>query len=121
MLGNNVNSTYITSPPPGMPSLGISLPILVLIVKNLKRYFTYQVLILDDQNLRRRFRMTNIPGFNRKLPTVFTFPITLEEGWNELATNLSELCARVYGTRYIETLRIEIHPNCKLREVIHDF
>ncbi|CAG7731669.1 unnamed protein product [Allacma fusca] len=117
LSGVNINSTFISSPPSGNYSLGITLPVLVLIIKNMKKYFCYQVQIQDDRKFRRRFRLTNIPGFHRRQTTVCSYPLVLEEGWNELSVNLAELCFRSYGTQYVETVRIEIHANCRLREV----
>ncbi|KAI3792834.1 hypothetical protein L2E82_06725 [Cichorium intybus] len=51
IVGSNVQSTYIT--------LGIKLPFLVMIVKNMKKYFTFEIQVLDDKNVRRRFRASN--------------------------------------------------------------
>jgi hypothetical protein len=39
--------------------LGIKLPFLVMIIKNLKKYFSFEVTIIDDRNIRRRFRASN--------------------------------------------------------------
>jgi hypothetical protein len=39
--------------------LGIELPFLVMIIKNMKKYFTFEVQVLDDKNIRRRFRASN--------------------------------------------------------------
>lgn len=43
LIGNNVSTTYITCPADLTKTLGIKLPILVLIVKNMDRYFTFEV------------------------------------------------------------------------------
>lgn len=59
ILGANLQSTYITCPADPTATLGIKLPFLVLIVKNLSKYFTFEVQVLDDRNVRRRFRASN--------------------------------------------------------------
>lgn len=59
IVGSNVQSTYITCPADPAATLGIKLPFLVLIVKNLKKYFTFEIQVLDDKNVRRRFRSSN--------------------------------------------------------------
>ena len=58
----------------------------------------------------------------------------LDDGWNQIQFNLSGLFLRVhllpeinimnldftrraYGTNYIETLRVQIHANCRIRRV----
>ncbi|KAK2078621.1 hypothetical protein QBZ16_003461 [Prototheca wickerhamii] len=40
-------------------SLGIKLPVLVLVLKNLHQYFTFEVQVLDDTGIKRRFRASN--------------------------------------------------------------
>lgn len=59
IVGSNIQSTYITCPADPAATLGIKLPFLVIIVKNLKKYFTFEIQILDDKNVRRRFRASN--------------------------------------------------------------
>lgn len=59
IIGSNIQSTYITCPADPAATLGIKLPFLVMIVKNLKKYFTFEIQVLDDKNVRRRFRASN--------------------------------------------------------------
>lgn len=59
IIGSNIQSTYITCPADPAATLGIKLPFLVMIVKNLKQYFTFEIQVLDDKNVRRRFRASN--------------------------------------------------------------
>lgn len=47
------------SPADPQKTLGIKLPFLVMIIKNLKKYFSFEVQVLDDKNVRRRFRASN--------------------------------------------------------------
>merc|ERR1739848_202788 len=39
-MGTNVSTNYITAPADPQKTLGIKLPFLVMIIKNLKKYFT---------------------------------------------------------------------------------
>ena len=59
MMSTNVSTTYITCPADPYQTLGIKLPFLVMILKNVKKYFTFEVQVLDDKNVRRRFRASN--------------------------------------------------------------
>jgi len=43
IVGTNVSTTYITCPADAKKTLGIKLPFLVMIIKNLKKYFTFEV------------------------------------------------------------------------------
>ena len=46
--GTNVAPTYITCPIKPRLSLGIKLPFLVMIIKNMKKYFTFEIQILGE-------------------------------------------------------------------------
>ena len=59
IIGTNVSTTFLTCPADPKKTLGIKLPYLVMIVKNMKKYFTFEVQVLDDKNVRRRFRASN--------------------------------------------------------------
>lgn len=134
ILGTNVTTTYITCPQDPVKSLGIKLPFLVMIIKNMKKYFTFEVMvsiwnlrrhqsdfmqfqILDDKNVRRRFRASNYQSTTRVKPFICTMPMRLDEGWNQIQFNLADFTRRAYGTNYVETLRVQIHANCRIRRV----
>jgi len=90
------------------------LPILIL---QLRKYFTFEVMVLDDKNVRRRFRASNYQSTTRVKPFICTMPMRLDEGWNQIQFNLSDFTRRAYGTNYIETLRVQIHANCRIRRI----
>ena len=119
IMGTNVSTNYITCPVDPKKTLAIKLPFLVMIIKNvspspppsqpaslqLKKYFTFEVQVLDDKNVRRRFRASNYQSTTRVKPFICTMPMRLDEGWNQIQFNLSDFTRRAYGTNYIETLR----------------
>ncbi|CAH8673427.1 unnamed protein product [Schistosoma haematobium] len=107
LMGTNVSTTFITCPAEPKRSLGIKLPFLVMIIKNLKKYFTFEVLILDDKKIRRRFRASNYQSTTRVKPFICTMPMRLDEGWNQIQFNLCDFTRRAYGTNYVETLRVQ--------------
>ncbi|CAI5781979.1 DUF667 domain-containing protein [Podarcis lilfordi] len=111
------STTYITCPADPKKTLGIKLPFLVMIIKNLKKYFTFEVQVLDDKNVRRRFRASNYQSTTRVKPFICTMPMRLDDGWNQIQFNLSDFTRRAYGTNYIETLRVQIHANCRIRRI----
>ena len=104
-MGSNVATNYITCPADASKTLGVKLSFLVMIIKNLKKYFTFEVQVLDDKNVRRRFRASNYQSTTRVKPFICTMPMRLDEGWNQIQFNLSDFTRRAYGTNYIETLR----------------
>ena len=117
IMGTNVSTTFVTAPADPKQTLGIKLPFLVMIIKNLKKYFTFEVQVLDDKNVRRRFRASNYQSTTRVKPFICTMPMRLDEGWNQIQFNLSDFTRRAYGTNYIETLRVQIHANCRVRRI----
>lgn len=103
IVGTNVSTTYITCPADPSKTLGIKLPFLVMIIKNLKKYFTFEVQVcllcpaqrpvvlayvllqvLDDKNVRRRFRASNYQSTTRVKPFICTMPMRLDDGWNQI-------------------------------------
>lgn len=44
-------------------------------------------------------------------------PMRLDDGWNQIQFNLADFTRRAYGTNYVETLRVSVHANCRLRRV----
>ena len=95
--------------------------------------------MLDDKNVKRRFRASNYQSTTRVKPFICTMPMRLDEGWNQIQFNLSDFTRRAYGTNYIETHRVQvstlsgvcvrgwcvsvcvaagqIHANCRIRRV----
>lgn len=71
IMGTNVSSNYITCPADPRLTLGIKLPILVMIIKNMKKYFTFEVQVLDDKSVRRRFRVSNYQVSSRTVSCGF--------------------------------------------------
>eukprot|EP00051_Salpingoeca_urceolata_P001049 m.38237 g.38237 ORF g.38237 m.38237 type:complete len:213 (+) comp11163_c0_seq1:102-740(+) len=117
IVSDNISTTYLSCPADPAKVLGITLPVLVLVVKNLGRHFTFEVQVLDDKNHRRRFRASNYQSATRVKPFICTMPMQLAEGWNQVQFNLHDFTRNAYGTGYRETLRVQIHANCRLRRV----
>ncbi|XP_055353496.1 cilia- and flagella-associated protein 20-like [Paramacrobiotus metropolitanus] len=113
----NVSTCWIACPADDKKSLGIKLPFLVMIVKNLEKYFTFEIQIIDDKGIRRRFRASNFQVEARVKPFICTMPMRLDDGWNQVQFNLADFVRRAYGTNYVETIRITVHANCRLRRI----
>merc|ERR1711988_1971867 len=50
-------------------------------------YFTFEVTVLDDKEVRRRFRASNYQSTTRVKPFICTMPMRLDEGWNQIQLN----------------------------------
>ena len=77
--------------------------------------------VLDDKNVRRRFRASNYQSTTRVKPFICTMPMRLDDGWNQIQFNLSDFTRRAYGTNYIETLRVEVDSLHISREVSYEW
>ncbi len=116
IAGANISTNFINCPADPNQTLGIKMPYLVLLIKyvreilkrQLKKYFSFEVQVLDDKNVRRRFRASNYQSNTRVKPFICTIPMKLDEGWNQIHFNLTDFTRRAYGTNYIETLRLII-------------
>uniref|UniRef100_A0A336MXW1 CSON009126 protein n=1 Tax=Culicoides sonorensis TaxID=179676 RepID=A0A336MXW1_CULSO len=117
IIGSNVATAYISTPCPGHNSLGIKLPFLTLILKNLKKFFTFEIQILDDKHQLRRFRVSNYQSSTRVTTFLTSMPLCLSPGWNQIQFNLADFVRRAYGTNFVETVRIQIHANVLLRRI----
>ncbi|XP_024937307.1 glutamic acid-rich protein-like isoform X2 [Cephus cinctus] len=93
------------------------LPFFIMIIKNMKKYFTFEITILDDKNMHRRFRVSNFQSTTKVRPFSTSMPIGLSGGWNQIQFNLADFTRRAYGTNYVETTRMQIHANCRIRRI----
>lgn len=117
IAGQNVSNCYITCPENPNETLGIKMPYLVLLIKYMKKYFSFEVQVRDDKNVKRRFRASNYQSNTRVKPFICTIPMKLDEGWNQIHFNLTDFTRRAYGSNYLETLRVQIHANCRIRRI----
>ena len=117
ICGANVSTCFLTCPSNPKQTLGLKMQFLVLLIKYLKKYFTFEVQVIDDKNVKRRFRASNYQSNTRVKPFICTIPMKLDEGWNQIHFNLTDFTRRAYGTNYLETLRVQIHANCRIRRI----
>ncbi|KAG0273283.1 hypothetical protein BGZ95_010906 [Linnemannia exigua] len=117
ILSTHLPTTFITTPSLATRTLGIKLPFLVFLVKNLGKYWSFEVTVLDDRGEKRRFRASNFQTTTRVKPFITTMPLRMDPGWNQIQLNLADYVKRAYGTAYVETQRITIHANCRIRRI----
>ena len=68
IAGANVGNNFIKIPDDDKKNLSMRLPNLVLQVKNLKKYFTFEIMIIDDKGIRRTFKASNFQTLTRVKP-----------------------------------------------------
>ena len=128
-MGTEVNTSYIYLPKNQKKKLGIKHPIITFVIKNvyqpplclipkqLKKYVSLMIEILDDKGIKRKFIANNFQTTTRVKPFVCSMPMTMEDGWNQININLLDFTRKAYGTNYVETLRVQIHANCRIRRI----
>lgn len=122
-LRGAVQDTYIAVPAHPSLTLGITLPFLVLLVKPFPwRHFSFEIALLDDSNVRRRFRFSTFQSAVRSKPGITTIPLLLEgngnaQQWHQIVLDLKDLMKRTYGTQFQETLSIQVHANVRIRRI----
>lgn len=117
IVSSDIASTFMTCPKDPKEELGVSLPCLVLAVKYLKKYFTFEVQILDDTNTRRRLRAANYQSRTCIKPFMCMFAVRLDPGWSQVHLDLADFTRRAFGTNYVETLRVTVFANCRVKRV----
>ncbi|XP_075150083.1 uncharacterized protein LOC142224181 [Haematobia irritans] len=117
IMGPNVSTMYISTPREPKKELGIKLPFLVLLIKNMHKCFTFEVKIKDDQRFLRRFRVSNFQSKTSVKPFCTCMPMGMSPGWNQIHFNLADFTRRAYGTNYMETVSLQIHANVRIRRI----
>lgn len=107
----------ISCPSDPEQTLNVALPVLNMTVKNLHKNFAFEVQIIDSRHVKRRFRVATYHAQSEVKPFICKLPLTLEDGWNQITFPLQDFTHRCYGTNYVQTLRIQIYANCRLRRV----
>ena len=93
------------------------MPYLTLIIKNLKKFFQFEITALDDQKIKRRFKASNFSKFTVISHLCCNIPLTLQDDWNHIKFNLNDFMQRAFNTRYVECVEVKIHGNCRLRRI----
>lgn len=117
LLGTNVSTCLITTPVLPYHSLGIKMPFITIIMKNLQKNCTFEIEIRDHENQLRRFQASNFQPHTRTNMFITQMPLRLDSGWNKIEINLADFTHRAYGTRYVETVRIRVNANIRLRRI----
>ena len=112
IMGTNVSTNYITCPADPKKTLGIKLPFLVMIIKNLKKYFTFEVQVLDDKNVRRRFRASNYQVGYASCREMSTPTAHADLSWRRI--NFFNVAFRCNGSLPLESSRSSAPCPCDL-------
>ncbi len=117
IIGANVDANFIYTPTSKNKSLEIKMPTIVLLIKNLLKYFKFEVTVIDDKHNERVFISSNFQTLTRIKGNTCSLPMKLEDGWNQIHINFEEFVKKAFGTNYVETKRVKINANCRIRRI----
>uniref|UniRef100_A0A5S6QE63 DUF667 domain-containing protein n=1 Tax=Trichuris muris TaxID=70415 RepID=A0A5S6QE63_TRIMR len=117
IVSRDVRETSITFPANRDDALAIKLPLVAFLVKNLNRDFSFEVELVDVKGDKHWLRANSFQKKSRESQLICTMPLRMEEGWNYVQMDVSDLTKRAFGRRFAELLRIQVHANCRLRRI----
>ncbi|XP_043283872.1 uncharacterized protein [Venturia canescens] len=112
--------TNISCPDSPIDCLNIKLPVLVVIMKNLKARFRMDFQLIDTEGIRRKFFVSTYELSNKGTMVennTARIIVKLEEDWNNLEIDLRTWCQTIFRTEYKNLQRLIIYQNCRLRRV----
>ena len=69
----------------------------VLLIKNLLKYFKFEVTVIDDKHNERVFISSNFQTLTRVKGNICSLPMKLEDGWNQIHINFEEFVKKAFG------------------------
>lgn len=111
----NAENTYITMPRESGESLHVTLPVFSFVLKYLEKFFFVDITVIDDTKTKRTFKISNAITRAHIKTNSAKIPMKLINGWNNVSINLADFVKRAYGTTYVETERVKIYANCRIR------
>ncbi|KAI9475107.1 hypothetical protein LPJ78_004590 [Coemansia sp. RSA 989] len=118
LQSTDLAQTFISCPKSTSDTLGITLPYLTILVKNTGHLFSLEVEYLDSCKTVRRIRTSNYQRETVVKHQISCLPLKLDQGWNYLTLDFSDMASRLYGTGFKQVQRITIHANVCLRLVM---
>ncbi|KAI9293339.1 DUF667-domain-containing protein [Neoconidiobolus thromboides FSU 785] len=117
LIANDLSKVHLKCPANFANGLGLSLPHLVIILKNLNKEFSMEVKALDDKNRIRRIRVSTFQLEKRVTPEILCLKLDLEPSWNQVVLDLRSLIRKYYITNFKEVIQITLNPNCCIRRI----
>lgn len=127
LRADNLSRTWLRFPPGASDrdggddgaSLHLRLRFLVLVLKNVGRDVSLEVLARDDRGRRRRLRASTFQRRAHVHAQLAHLPLRLDAGWNSVQLDLAALLRAAYGdgARYAHTDSVMLHASCRVRRV----
>ena len=93
------------------------LPYLVLQVKDVERFVSFTVTVVDHERRVRRLTVSNKQSMARVKAFECSMPLVLQTGWNYVCLDLADLTQRAFGTQYQRCKCVTLRSNCRVLRV----
>lgn len=93
------------------------LPYLVMQVKDVDRFMSFEVTVVDHEKRIRKLVASNKQSMARVKAYECSMPLTLKKGWNYVCLDLPDLTQRAFGTQYQRTKNVTLRANCRVLRV----
>jgi hypothetical protein len=97
--------------------IGTPLPVLIMQIKNLNKFFSFDVVIEDTSGQLRTITASNKDNLIRFDQQHGRVPLRLVPGWNSIVLDLGALTRRLFSAEYKHATRVHLHANCRVLRV----
>uniref|UniRef100_A0A674N7K3 CFA20 domain-containing protein n=2 Tax=Takifugu rubripes TaxID=31033 RepID=A0A674N7K3_TAKRU len=115
--GKDIQTTSISCPSDPEDSLGIRLPFFNLLIKKTGEDWCFEITVTDDKNVRWQIIQTTFRKDTKAMAHVACVPLRLSTSWERISIDLAKVTHALFGTKYMETSKIKIYANCRIRRV----
>ena len=95
------------------------LPYLLMHVKDLGRFCSLEVVVVDSGGGVRRVTASNRQASVRisEEGKALSMPLAMVPGWNHISLDLVDLCARAFGVEYKGTVEVSVMASCRVARI----
>lgn len=92
-------------------------PYLVLFLKTVKRFATFEIVCLDDTGTKRHLSVSNKNSFVTIDKNICKIPFIAGNGWQYVMLDLEDLLANAFGATYDRCVEISVCGSCRVSKI----
>mmetsp|Transcript_21805 Transcript_21805/g.28577 ORF Transcript_21805/g.28577 Transcript_21805/m.28577 type:complete len:195 (+) Transcript_21805:51-635(+) len=90
------------------------LPYLVIYVKNVDKFCSFDLEIVDDSKQYRSLSIGNHRSMATLTKNAVSMPLEMGPSWQYIFIDLEDLVRRAFGTNYLTTCQIQLYGHCRI-------
>jgi hypothetical protein len=94
-----------------------SMPFLVIHIKNMVRFLSFEVIFKDTKNINRQITFSNKRSTAVIDGDVANLPLEIGEGWQYINLNIADMSSRCFGTEPRSVKEICINGSCRVAKI----